>query len=168
MMNKHRLKIVLILLSAVLIGALLGFGIYHASKKLSVVNDEKQIKEIVAKINEINNYFIDGLSQEETFSIGNNYVCKKYIGNDLNELTNKINDLYKDPYNGSIIYEDNELYVCMSTYCNAIVDIENYQIIDGTDGDKILDIENETSSYSIILEKVNKKWQLDFPIINCR
>lgn len=164
---KKSIKHFTLILSALLLGALIGVSCYFVKNKLTAKILNNDVKQIVDAINEVNSFLVnDNLSATDVFTIKKDYVCKKYVGNNLENLKNKIDVLYENPYDHGFIYENNELYICIPNSCINIVEIKNYNIINNDDA-KILEVKNENSNYSFELIKKDKHWKLEYPIINC-
>lgn len=169
MKNIINKKSFLIICLSLFLGVLGGFGIYYVKNKTER-KPEDDISSLIGKINALNeNFKTNNLDSNDYYMVGNNH-CYKYIGNNFENIAKEINNLYESSSYGAIEIDKNSntIHVCIPNYCNDIVDIEKYEIIDQSDNEKILNINNETNGVSYVINKIEGKWKIKFPIINCK
>lgn len=167
-------KNVIIIILAVILGIGLGFIIYNLTNKNNVPEEksfEDNLNELITLVNDINKiYESTNYSTTETYTSSDEFICQRYIGDDLNyylDLLNKayINPFIEDGYFQLTEQNDNDevtnnLYVCKPQTCE-VASISEYTIIedegktiinfDGLDAN--LDTNTNKFSYPIVLCK---------------
>lgn len=175
---KKRIIIIISLIIAVIVGGVIGFGIYKALNKSSLPEEDNQtvikddaIDRAVASLNAVNDVIYD----EENLSIKGNYnpndffVCYKYNKDDTNEYIKKIKDIYVSIENTGGLIEiektkdgEDALYVCRPKNCE-VTDIGEYKIIE-EDGKKSILV----GEVKYGIQEQNGVWKFNNPIVYCK
>ena len=147
------------------------FVMFHKEEK----NNYSELKEIISKINDINEIYktID-LEDNTKYIKHDDVVCYKYNGEDTEKYIKKINDLYSYPisWNGGfdINYLNKEdgsiqkdLYACKKESCQ-IIEITEYDFRDLKEDMKEFTI-NDTNH---VMHLENDEWKFYMPVLVCK
>ena len=175
---KKNLIIISLIIGAIIVGSVVGFGIYKALNKSPLTEEDNQtvikddaIDRAVASLNAVN----DVIYNEENLSIKGNrnpndfFVCYKYNKEDASEYVKKIKDIYVSiEDNGGLIEIEkakdgkDALYVCRPKNCE-VTDIGEYKIIE-EDGEKSILV----GEVKYGIQEQNGVWKFNNPIVYCK
>ena len=172
--KKEKILIMVLIVLIILIVSIITLKIIKTHDQKENTDFQIELDETIIKINEINKIYenID-LDDPTKYQLMEGITCYKYNGNDMQNVVEKINDLYINTIETSgmfnvVISEINNtkqehLYVCKRDDC-IVSSISDYELVYEDEERKIIRMENAT--YAMFKDKDNN-WKFGTPVIIC-
>lgn len=177
-MKKNIIVVSLILV----IGVIIGVSIYKINKNsnFDVLNSKNNtnfnefLKSAIDEINDLNKVLTsENVSNNTTYENKNGFTCKNYLGNDKQEIINRLYELYENPFNEygyfALIEINNdtpnkELYVCLPKNCvPKTFDYKTALIVSEEKNKKIVNF----TGAEFVIKYIDNAWKFEMPAVSC-
>jgi len=172
--KKEKILIMVLIVLIILVVSLITLKIIKTHAQKENTDFQIELDETIIKINEINKIYenID-LDDPTKYQLMEGITCYKYNGDNVQEVINKINNLYLNPFVDEGLFnivtsEKNNkkqefLYICKQNDC-SFTSISDYELVYEDEERKIVRIKN--AEY-VMFKDENSNWKFASPIMNC-
>ena len=128
---------------------------------------DKILKEKIEIVNSINSSLnTDNIEKKPSYFLEDNIACKKYIGNNKEEIIDKINKVYIEPFHQDSIFsyidngEEEILYLCIPDTLR-LENISSWEIIEDNEKEKVIKI----GKNKFVILKQKNDWKFVYPVL---